>query len=181
MTFWPQGQWDPQPGIEPAPLSVEVWRLNLWTTREVPPGDTFVNLPPGLSFCEVQDSFLSPRAGEATLVQPRDSGVVCSPYEAPALSPFRRWCVNLLFPSSGSRHDRRLPQCSPCICRTENHRSFGSCKPGFFQQTSFIQETFIEHQLSALGIIQAPHGYDRAGDQKILVQTGSRRSEKQRN
>ena len=26
----------PQPGIEPAPLAVEVWSLNHWTTREAP-------------------------------------------------------------------------------------------------------------------------------------------------
>ena len=26
----------PQPGIKPAPLAVEAWSLNHWTTREVP-------------------------------------------------------------------------------------------------------------------------------------------------
>ena len=38
--LWPRcmarGILVPQPGIEPAPLAVEVWSLNHWTTREAP-------------------------------------------------------------------------------------------------------------------------------------------------
>ena len=32
---------DPQPGIEPAPFTLEAWNSNHWTTREVPGGQIF--------------------------------------------------------------------------------------------------------------------------------------------
>ena len=38
LKFWPHYVAVPQPGIEPTSPAVKVWRLNHWTTREVPSG-----------------------------------------------------------------------------------------------------------------------------------------------
>lgn len=93
----------------------------------------------------------APRAEEAALVQPPDSGTVCSAIrtsvflsQAPTLSlfwilvcrpcGFHRWVLPVTVGFS------RL---SPCIFQAENHSSFGSCKPGFFSKIDSFKKYLL--------------------------------------
>ena len=55
--FWPHDPtcriWVPWSGIESAPVRVEVWSLNRWTSREVPPTTRFHQIlsPKGIATC----------------------------------------------------------------------------------------------------------------------------------